>query len=156
MEVAVRPAAAQDLPVLEELSVQAYSATASIERGGVMWAEVDARRGRPANLTDAIDHEEYLLVVGTIDDVVVGYALARSDVRADGQRVSAVSDLWVEEAARGVGVGAALIAAIMEWATSKGCVALDAWALPGERLTKNFFEAAGLTARLLIVSRDLR
>ncbi len=62
----------------------------------------------------------------------------------------------MEPDAREVGVGEAVLARALEWATARGCIGVDAWALPGERATKNFFEAAGFTARLLVVHRSLR
>lgn len=40
-------------------------------------------------------------------------------------------------------------------ATAAGCLGIDALALPGNRETKNFFEASGLTARAIVVHRSL-
>jgi GNAT superfamily N-acetyltransferase len=61
----------------------------------------------------------------------------------------------VEAGARGVGVGTALMDAAVVWCTEKGCATVDAPALPGDRTTKQRFEAAGFTARLLTLSRRL-
>ena len=45
---------------------------------------------------------------------------------------------------------------LVAWAQERGAVGIDALALPGDRHTKNFFETFGLTARALVVHRDLR
>ena len=44
---------------------------------------------------------------------------------------------------------------LLEWCRSRGCVGIDAVALPGDRHTKNFFETFGLTARAIVVHRNL-
>jgi hypothetical protein len=40
-------------------------------------------------------------------------------------------------------------------ASQWGCAAIESVALPGDRDTKNFFEAHGMVSRLLLVSRTL-
>jgi hypothetical protein len=54
-----------------------------------------------------------------------------------------------------VGVGDRLIDAAAELAGGWGCAYLDSVVLPGDRETKNFFEAHGMVSRLLRVSRPL-
>jgi len=93
--------------------------------------------------------------VGTLDDVVVGYGVLRVERLADGDRLAVVDDLYVEPGARGVGVGEALMQTLIERATEASCIGIDALALPGNRATKNFFEASGLTARAIVVHRSL-
>jgi hypothetical protein len=46
--------------------------------------------------------------------------------------------------------------AVLAWAGERGCVGVDALALPGSRETKNFFESFGLVARAIVVHRDLQ
>ena len=48
-----------------------------------------------------------------------------------------------------------LIALSVElWARATGCIGIESMALPGDRDTKNFFEAAGLIARAIVVHRS--
>jgi GNAT superfamily N-acetyltransferase len=94
--------------------------------------------------------------VGTIDDEVVGYSAAHVEVVGDGTRLAVVDAIFVEEGARGVGVGEAMMDEVLRWSGQQGCVGVDAAALPGHRSTKNFFEGSGFTARLLIMHRALR
>jgi len=96
------------------------------------------------------------VVVGTLDDHVVGYAVASLRSRHDTGRVASISELFVEPAARCVGVGEAVMDAVVRWAEANGCVGVDASVLPGNRAAKNFFERFGLTARAILVHRSLR
>ena len=95
------------------------------------------------------------MVVGTIDGVVVGYAVARVERLGDGSRLGVVDDIFVEEEARGIGVGEAMMNDLVAWSRAKGCFGMDAMALPGHRLTKNFFEESGFTARKIVMHRSL-
>lgn len=100
-------------------------------------------------------HKEAVgLFVGEFEDAVVGLlAVAAHD--AGGQRRGRIECCYVEEGARGVGVGTALMDAAVAWCASTGCAEVDALALPGDRVTKQRLEAAGFTARLLTLSRRL-
>jgi len=81
----------------------------------------------------------------------VGFASARIEQLRDGTTLGVIGDLYVEPDARGVGVGEALMDALLVWASERGCQGVDATALPGDRATKNFFEGSGFTARLLVM-----
>ena len=63
---------------------------------------------------------------------------------------------YVEAGPRGVGVGTALMEAVVAWCGDRDCQDIDALALPGDRSTKQRLEAAGFTARLLTLNRRLR
>ena len=69
--------------------------------------------------------------------------------------VAMVRRVYISEAARELGAGATLIDELRIHAQASGCTRIDAYALPGDRLTKNLFERAGMKARLLIASSDL-
>lgn len=129
------------------------------ERGGRLWRHRHARQD-PIGATIDTDLEaaaagDAIVVVGTLSEVVVGYAVARRDDLGDGTEIALVTDIYVEPEARGVGLGEALMDEIVTWATAHGCSGLDAIALPGMRATKNFFERFGLTARAILVHRSL-
>ncbi|HSH23143.1 MAG TPA: GNAT family N-acetyltransferase [Acidimicrobiales bacterium] len=150
-----RRATPEDLDVLACLAERAVAEQAD-ERGGAVWAQ---RETRPlparSSLQAALDDPLQLVVAGTIDDVVVGYGAARLERLRNDELLGVVTDLFVEPEARGVGVGEELIALILDWCSHRGCVGVDALALPGNRETKNFFETFGFTARALIVHRRL-
>ena len=48
-----------------------------------------------------------------------------------------------------------MLDSLISWLGAKGCRAVDAGALPGQRETKNFFEAAGFKARLITMHKEL-
>jgi GNAT superfamily N-acetyltransferase len=150
---AARPAEAGDLARLELLARQARDELRP-GRGGSIFLASAAGRGRPA-LSEAMADPDRGVWVGTIDEVVVGYAAAHDEQLADGSRLGVIDDLFVEPGARGVGVGEALMDRVLGWCASRGCAGVDAMALPGSRATKNFFEESGFTARLLVMHRRL-
>jgi ribosomal protein S18 acetylase RimI-like enzyme len=96
-----------------------------------------------------------VVVVGTIDEVVVGYARLRIETLRTDETIAMIDELYVDPEARGVGVGEAIMDLLVEHARRHDCIGIDAVALPGDRQTKNFFETFGLTARAIVVHRAL-
>jgi GNAT superfamily N-acetyltransferase len=125
-------------------------------RGGAIWAR-HAARDRPVepSLRETLDDPDAMLIAGTIDGAVVGYAAVRLDPFRDGGVLAVLDDLYVDPDARGVGVGEAMMNEVLDWARARGCVGVDSVALPGNRATKNFFESFGLVARAIVVHRSL-
>ncbi|HWE66572.1 MAG TPA: GNAT family N-acetyltransferase [Acidimicrobiales bacterium] len=125
-----------------------------------------AMRGGPA-LVGVITPEQLLerwldtdqatvLLVGEIHRVVVGLAAATTFTRPGATGLSgSIECCYVENEARGVGVGTALMDALMAWCARQGCRDVDALALPGDRATKQRLEAQGFTARLLTLTRQM-
>jgi ribosomal protein S18 acetylase RimI-like enzyme len=155
---AARPATPADTQAVIDLAHQAITELAP-HRGGAVWEQREARR-RPAD--DALEAviagqvADALAVVGTVDDVVVGYGVVTVEPLHDEARLAVVTDLYVDPEARAIGIGEAMMDLLVEHARSAGAVGIDALALPGDRQTKNFFETFGLTARAIIVHRSLR
>jgi GNAT superfamily N-acetyltransferase len=155
MTEAARLATLDDLDRLAELAAVAVPEQAG-DRGGAIWSVREARE-LPADDTlrrDLLD-DDTLVLAGTIDEVVVGYAVATTEVLRDGRQLGRITDLYVEAPARAVGVGECLADAVVAWCTAQGCSGIDALALPGNRETKNFFETFGFTARAIVVHRSL-
>jgi len=151
----VRRATEEDLPRLAEL-VHAAIAELTPMRGGAVWA---AREARPEPVEDSLKaslaDDRTRLVVGTIDDVPVGYAAVHVEVLHDRSRLGVVDDIFVEAEAREVGVGDAMLGDLVSWCEAEGCAGMDAMALPGHRSAKNFFEESGFTARQLVMHHRL-
>jgi GNAT superfamily N-acetyltransferase len=126
-------------------------------RGGEMYLLHTARpEPASASLRDDLSDVDRIVVLGCLGDVAVGYAVAAVHPLADGTCAAEVSEVFVEAAARGVGVGHLLMQRLVEWARDRGCVGIDAMVMPGDRNSKNFFESFGLVARAITVHRDLR
>lgn len=154
---ATRPAAEADVSRLAELCRQALAEVGGRERGGAVFVAREAR-AEPVEeslLGDMADPERIVLV-GTIDGVVVGYATGRTEELRDGTILGVVDDLFVEEGARSVGVGECMMDDLLGWFRGRACSGVDAFALPGDRATKNFFEECGFSARLLVMHHRFR
>jgi len=109
---------------------------------------------RPGGLDRLLADSRRRVLVGTIDDTVVGLALGRIDAVGE-TNLGVIDACYVEADARGVGVGRALVDDLVAWFTSSGCRGVDVTALPGDRETKNFLEGLGFKARLLTMHRLL-
>jgi GNAT superfamily N-acetyltransferase len=156
MEEAARPATRDDLARLAELARAAIAELRST-KGGEVWARREARV-EPVEKSLAADlaSPDVLVLAGTIDDAVIGYAVAVIETLTDGDRMARLTDVYVEADARGIGVGEMLLDAVIAWATDRKCIGIDSLALPGNRETKNFFESFGLVARAIVVHRPLQ
>ena len=134
-----------------------------VRLGRLAHAEVAGQRGGPAYLRELGRPTDELLappgagiqLVGTVGGAVVGTLALHEVAHRDGATTGQVAALYVEPGARAVGVGERLLSGALEVARTRGWAALDAVALPGDRATKNFFEAAGLVTRRLVVSIEL-
>lgn len=155
----VRVASAADLDELVRLAELARHELGE-ERGGPMWQLL---HGRPdplpttiqADLAEA-DLDQGVVLLGTVAGAPGGYAAAHREELGDGTALAVVSDVYVEPGFRDIGLGGALMEELLAWAASHECRGIDALALPGMRHSKNYFERFGLTARALLVHRDLR
>lgn len=154
----VREARAEDLGELERLAELARRELTD-ERGGAMWRLL---HGRPeplaatlaADLAEAASGEGVVLL-GEVAGAPAGYAVAHLEESGEGL-VAVVSDVYVEPGFRDIGLGGALMARLLAWADEHDCRGIDSLVLPGMRTSKNYFERFGLTARAILVHRDLR
>jgi len=141
-----------DVDVVSVLAGMARELVAP-ERGGALMVAREAGPVRPAAWLGDTAGSRRGAWVGTIDDTVIGFGFGRVEELADGRPLGVIDELFVEPGARGIGVGEALLEALVEWFDAEGCIGVDALALPGDRATKNFFEGSGFTARLLVMHR---
>ncbi|HEX7131856.1 MAG TPA: GNAT family N-acetyltransferase [Iamia sp.] len=154
----VRVATEDDLADLVRLAEQARGELGE-ERGGPMWQLL---HGRPdplpatlvADLTEAAS-DAGVVLLGLWAEAPAAYAAAHREQIGDGTAIAVVSDVYVEPGFRGVGLGDALMTELIAWAIAHDCRGIDALVLPGMRNSKNYFERFGLTARAILVHRDL-
>ncbi|MBT8198725.1 MAG: GNAT family N-acetyltransferase [Acidimicrobiia bacterium] len=120
-----------------------------------MWPLADGIAAPVADsLRAAIDDTEILVGVGTIDDIVFGFIHVTVDdllPQADGVRVGVIRHIYVEPDARGVGVAESMIGLALDELRARGITRFDARVSPGHRNAKNFFEANGFSARLIVM-----
>jgi GNAT superfamily N-acetyltransferase len=150
-----RVATRQDLDLLVELAEAAVVEKRS-QKGGEVWSRHDGRVDSPRpRLAEALAEPDHHVVLGLLDDAVVGYAVAHTERVADGGTLGVIEDLYVDPGCRAVGVGEVLMNDLLDWCRQRGCFGVDSLALPGDRATKNFFESFGLVARAIVVHRAL-
>lgn len=152
MKIFVRRGSESDCEVLTLLESEARASLSHL-RGGARLAE-SVKLISP-NWTLAVNDTGLCIFVAGLDDVVMGFVVVRTG-NSDTVEVATIEQVFVTSDARGLGVGDSLISAIVVWAKSQNLNALDGFALPGDRETKNLYERAGLVARLITVSTDLR
>jgi GNAT superfamily N-acetyltransferase len=151
-----RPAGLGDVPEVVGLARELHAELAPM-RGGQIWAAQEAREEPlEARFLAELEDPDTCVLVGLIEDVIVGYGVIGVETLRDGSRLARITDLFVEEPARAVGVGEALSDGLLAWAQERASVGVDVLALPGHRAAKNFFEEQGFTARALIMHRSTR
>ena len=148
---ASRPAGPADLGRIAELA-RLMRAELEPMKGGALWS---TREARPEPLEESygglLDRDDARLIVGTLDDAIVGFGAVVIETLRSRGRLGIITDLFVEPEARGVGLGEALAGDLVAFCDALGCIGIDALALPGHRATKNFFEESGFTARQLVM-----
>lgn len=151
-----RAATPDDLPTIVALAEALRDEVAPI-RGGPLWARREAvQPPLEESYARLLADPEVCFLVGTVDDVVLGFALGVTERLHDGTPLGVIRDLYVEPEAREIGVGEELANRLVSFFAERGCVGVDAWALPGHRMTKNFFEDHGFVSRGIVVHRNLR
>ena len=155
LSVTARLARADDLDVLVHLYRELEAEMVAIHP---MWSRADGLvEPVEQSLLKLIAEVDARVYLGEIDGYPLGFMYGRSEhilAHEEGTRVAAIRLVFVEEAARGVGVGEIMRDTLMEEFRSLGHDLFDAHVLPGHRLTKNFFEAGGFSARSIVMHHN--
>jgi ribosomal protein S18 acetylase RimI-like enzyme len=144
----VRPAVADDRAELALLEGEARAALAEA-RGGARWLMLHPPVGD--GWGDLLDRSDVVAFVAELYGLVVGMLVA---VFEDDETIR-VAGVYVHPEARECGFGDALMEAATAAGRERGSVRIEGEALPGDRQTKNLYERAGITARLIITSANL-
>ncbi len=152
MRITARPAGHDDLAILIDLYRGLEAEQVELKD---MWSLADALP-EPAEqaLAEALEDERTVVYVGEIDEYPFGFSLARIEgllPQAGGTHIGSVRFIYTDPDARGVGVGEAMINALLDDLRDRGLERFDAHVLPGHRAAKNFFEASGFAARSIVM-----
>lgn len=152
MRISARRADASDVGILTHLYELLVVEMSTLSP---LWPQVSGLAGDPTHaLHDLMASRDAEVGVGLIDDVVFGFVLAVSTPVVTGEsRIATIRYLFTEPAAREVGVAAAMLDHVIAVMGDRGHELFDADVLPGHRLAKNFFEAAGFKARHITMHR---
>ena len=142
----VRAFASQDAGAVEELDLMARRETERV-RGGPAWL------AEHPPIDPASDGLSILVVL--IAETVVGFLASHDEDVAGRGRVCSIDRIYVLEQTRGIGCGDLLIETASQAARARRCAAIEGEALPGDRETKNLYERAAITARKIVLARDL-
>ena len=138
VEPGIRVADPADEAVLRQLDLEARAEGRRHRGSSHLFAELGVFSTR------WISHgSTFQFVVAEVDGEVVGFTATRLQERP------LLDQVFVHPQARGLGIGAALL---KDAVRRHGADRLDALSLPGDRLTKNLYERAGLKARLIVAS----
>ena len=151
MQVFTRRASESDCEILKSLESEART-NLDLFRGG-------SRHGDDLELfgqewAKVVTDKSIATFVAGVDETVMGYLVARLGQAKIG-KIATIEQVFVTKDARNIGIGDALVSATIRWAKAESLNALDGFALPGDRETKNLFERSGLVARLITVTTDL-
>lgn len=149
-------ARASGLDDLDELITLWEAAVAELDgqRGGFLLAGALTRPDLRGYLKAAVGDPDRLVVIGLLDGVSMGFASAYAE-RSRREPVGVLEMIYVEPAARQVGVAEVMVELVLSWCRNHQLVGLDAPALPGNRAAKSFFEDQGFQARLLVMHRSV-
>ncbi len=155
MIVTARPATSDDLPHL----IDFYRALEKEQLAlRPLW---DIAEGLAEPIADSfaalLDRDDVRLVIGELDGVPLGFAMSTLDTmlpQAGGAEVATIRLIFTEPEARGVGIGHEMASDCLEHFTARGVRYFDARVSPGHRNAKNFFEAHGFSARLIVMHHD--
>lgn len=155
MLITARPATEGDAAALLDLYAGLEAEMVALKP---IWALVD---GLPtpvdAAIKDRLADDDWHLYLGEIDGSAIGFLMARDEPtlpQGEGQRVASIRLIYTAPEARQVGVGEALIERFLADAADRGITVFDAHVSPGQRHTKNFFEAHGFKARSIVMHRE--
>lgn len=123
-----------------------------------LWPLAD---GLPEPVTDSwtevLSDPDAVTVIGSYEGYPFGFVMARIESllpQAGDLRVGSIRLVFVDEEARGVGVGEVMRQTVLDHLRQRGVTRFDAHVLPGHRLAKNFFEQGGFSARHIVMHHD--
>ena len=148
----VRRAVANDAGALCDLERAARLSLVDT-RGGNRWLDEHPEVGD--GWARAVGDRAVFLAVIPVDDVEVPVGYLVADLVNAPMPIVRVDQVWVEPDARELGFGDEMLATAMAWGRDGGAELVEGHALPGDRNIKNLYERAGVTARLITVSRRL-
>jgi len=155
MEISAHCCAEGELSILVEL-FRRYCEEIAGERGAKVHLAKEAFfEPLEERMATMLGDGRQLAALGTIDDVPIAMALGHLEELGDSSLLAVLDVLYVDKAAREVGMGEKMLDFVVEWAKANGASVLDTIALPGMRQAKNFLEGSGFTARLLVMHRRL-
>jgi len=155
MNIAARAAVAEDLPDLLRMYRGLEAEMIPLEPN---WPQADGIPSREHPSFEALLAADGVSVlVGEIEGVPLGFLVGIREAvgpPGGGTEIGSVRYIFTEADAREVGIAEAMLEAFVASERAEGVRLFDAHVTPGHRLTKNFFESKGFSARSIVMHRD--
>jgi len=155
MNVSARVATVGDLPDL--LHMYRLLAAEMVPLEGTWPTATGLPAPEDEAFTDLMASGDSTVLIGEMDGTALGFLIGAREAlppQARGARIGSVRYIFTEPGAREIGVGEAMLEAYLALERDDGIALFDAHVAPGHRLTKNFFESKGFSARSIVMHRN--
>jgi GNAT superfamily N-acetyltransferase len=142
MVVTVRPVCADEVAALYRLRRRSLAEDPDAFDQTV--ADADAKGVQPlADLLGQAGEDRELVLFGEVDGAAVGLVFVSRSRRPRSRHRARLWGMWVAPQARGVGVGAALLAEALRWCRDVGVEMVDLWVVTDHHRAIRVYERAG-------------
>ncbi|MFY0582652.1 GNAT family N-acetyltransferase [Cystobacter fuscus] len=157
-EVLIRPARAEDGPALGRMGGRLVRMHHALDTRRFMSPGKDVESGYQWWLSRELAHARAVVLVAERDGEVVGYAYGTVESRdwnALREAHGELHDLWVEEAARGAGVGARLAEELVRRLRAQGVPRVMLMAAVDNESARRLFTRLGWRPTMVEMTREL-
>ena len=124
-------------------------------KGADLWEKTRALTGTSSEVFEIVSkNQDFICILGTYDDYPFGFLIAEWVAIYEKKSLD-IREVFVDSEMRSVGIGEAMMLALLDQADKSAAFSIVARALPGDRELKNFFERYKITARIIEVERKL-
>ena len=153
----IRPATRGDLASLGRMGAQLLRAHYAFDPRRFMAPRPDAEEGYAWFLGTQLEEADSLVLVAVRDDRVAGYAYAAMEPLSWKELRDAagfIHDVYVDEDARGGGVGAALVGECVRWLVGRGAPRVLLWTAAPNAAAQRLFERLGFRQTMIEMTRE--
>lgn len=156
-ELRVREMTTADLPSVGALAGQLVRMHHAFDANRFL-RPVDPERGYARWFATQLESEDVILLVAEVDRSVVGYVYARMEPRSYNELLDACAklhDIYVDDSARGRGIGAELLRETLRRAREKGAPRIVLLTAAHNDQAQRMFHRAGFRTTMLEMTKEL-
>lgn len=156
--VRVRPATTADVPSLGRFGSQLFLNHFEYDRQRFLPPRPGLEDGYGSFLRTQLHRRDVVVLVAERDGVVVGYAYAGIeplDWMQLRDEAGFIHDVFVDPAARGAGIGAALVEAAARWLADRGMPRVMLWTAARNEPARRLFERLGFRHTMSEMTREI-
>jgi ribosomal protein S18 acetylase RimI-like enzyme len=159
MSVSIRPAQARDAPALGRMGAALVRLHHAYDAERFMEPEEDVEAGYRWWLSRELKRQGAVVLVAERDEQVVGYGYATvegRDWKTLREEHAELHDLWVDESARGLGVGALLAEELLRRLKALGAPRVMLMAAARNEAARRLFTRLGWRPTMVEMTRELK